>query len=229
MKITLCLLTLNELPGCKHDLPKILRLVDAYDDLYVIDGGSTDGTLEYLKSQKITTIVQKITGLNAAYKLAFKHCKTEAIIFFHPKGSIPVKDISRFRAYFNTYGFVIGSRMMKKSSNEEDVKLFRPRKWGVLLLSFLLYGLYAKTDYRITDVMHGFRGLTISAYKQMNLQGNFPSTYDVEMVMSAYKNNISTIEFPTTETQRISGFTHFRFWPTARSVFKLLISDFIKW
>jgi len=51
MKITLCLLVFNERSGCEVDVPKLRR--DTFDDVYAVDGGSTDGTVEYLESQGI--------------------------------------------------------------------------------------------------------------------------------------------------------------------------------
>jgi len=42
MKITLCLLVFNERAGCEVDVPKLRR--DTFDDVYAVDGGSTDGT-----------------------------------------------------------------------------------------------------------------------------------------------------------------------------------------
>jgi len=43
MKITLCLLVFNERAGCEVDVPKLRR--DTFDDVYAVDGGSTDGTV----------------------------------------------------------------------------------------------------------------------------------------------------------------------------------------
>ena len=51
VKISLCLLVWNELEGCKIDVPNLPR--DSFEETYAVDGGSTDGTVEYLESQGI--------------------------------------------------------------------------------------------------------------------------------------------------------------------------------
>ena len=42
MTVALCLLTWNEIDGVQHDIPLIDR--KQFDQIYCIDGGSTDGT-----------------------------------------------------------------------------------------------------------------------------------------------------------------------------------------
>ena len=41
MTVALCLITWNELEGCKHDVPLIDRT--KFDEIYCIDGGISDG------------------------------------------------------------------------------------------------------------------------------------------------------------------------------------------
>ena len=65
MKITLCLIVWNELEGCKIDVPRLPR--NDFFEVIAIDGGSTDGTVEYLESQNIAVYRQPKRGLNAAY------------------------------------------------------------------------------------------------------------------------------------------------------------------
>lgn len=47
MKITLLIPTLNEIDGMKAIMPRIKK--EWYAQLLIVDGGSTDGTLEYCK------------------------------------------------------------------------------------------------------------------------------------------------------------------------------------
>jgi hypothetical protein len=43
MRLSLCLVVWNELEGCKLDVPRLPR--DAFDEVFAVDGGSTDGTV----------------------------------------------------------------------------------------------------------------------------------------------------------------------------------------
>jgi len=51
LKTTLCLIVWNELEGCRLDVPKLPR--NDFYEFIAVDGGSTDGTVEYLESQGI--------------------------------------------------------------------------------------------------------------------------------------------------------------------------------
>ena len=201
--IALCLLTLNEIDGCRHDIP--LLSVDKFDQIYCLDGGSTDGTVEYISSLGIDVYKQKVPGLNNACIEAVEHCKCNALIFFHPKGTIPVESCYLFRPIFDRgYDLVIGSRMMKDSVNEEDIHFLRPRKWFVLFLALSAKLLFQKEGNTVWDVLHGFRGIRVEAFRKMQISQMNPSV-DIEMVCRAYKMGFSRYEFPVCESQRIGG------------------------
>lgn len=224
MKVSLCLLTFNEIAGCKNDIPQIKKIVDRFDEIYAIDGGSKDGTIEYLREQNISVYIQPQKGLNVACHFGIEKCTTDAIIFFHPKGAVPVLDTLKFRNLFkNGYDFVIGSRIIKGAKNEEDAKIFRPRKWFVEVLALTVAILFKKNGNKILwDVLHGFRGITINGYKKLNLKDNGIVTIDIEMVVRSYKAKIKSIEFPTIESSRLAGKTHFKAIPTGIKIIKYI-------
>ena len=56
-QISLCLIIKNEIDGCKHDIP--LLSLNKFDEIFAIDGGSTDGTIEFLREKKIKVFKQK--------------------------------------------------------------------------------------------------------------------------------------------------------------------------
>lgn len=221
MTVGLCLLTWNEIEGCKHDVPLIDR--SKFDQIYCIDGGSTDKTVEYLQEQGIEVYPQTAKGLNQACKDGAEHCKCDAFVFFHPKGSIPVEDAYKFRAYYEQgYELVVGSRMMKESRNEEDGKLFKPRKWFVLGLGLAAKILFKREGNTIWDTLHGFRGMTVEAFKKCDISDMSPSV-DIEMVCRSYKLKLKRIEFPTTESPRIAGETHFKAFATGKKLLRYLV------
>lgn len=220
MTVGLCLITWNELEGCKHDVPLIDR--SQFDEVYCVDGGSTDGTVEYLESQGIKVYRQTAKGLNQACKDGCNFCSCDAFVFYHPKGTIPVEDTYKFRAYYEAgYDFVVGSRMMKGAHNEEDSKLLKPRKWFVLCLGLAAKVLFKKEGNTVWDTLHGFRGMTVEAFKKCDISDMSPSI-DIEMVCRSYKLKLKRIEFPTTELPRIAGESHFKAWATGKKLLKYL-------
>ncbi|MCP4143305.1 MAG: glycosyltransferase [Chloroflexi bacterium] len=227
MKITLCLLTMNEVIGCKNDVPQINR--DQFDEIYAIDAGSTDGTIEYLESMNIPVYIQPKKGLNAACIYAFERCLTDALIFFHPKGSVTVSEAEKFRQYFEQgYDLVVASRNIKEARNEEDNQIFRPRKWFVSLLAITSAALFWRgKGTMVWDVLHGFRGMTVDGFSKIN-PVDYGLSIDLEMVSRSYKKNLKRIEFPTIEVKRLAGTTHFKAFPTGKKLLKYLVKEMLR-
>ncbi len=221
MTVSLCLLTWNELDGCKHDIPLIDR--SRFDEIYCIDGGSTDGTVEYLESQGIRVCPQTARGLNQACKDGCDNCHSDAFVFFHPKGTVPVEDTYKFRPLFEQgYEFVVASRMMRESVNEEDGKLLKPRKWFVLALALAAKILFKREGSTVWDSLHGFRGMTVSAFRRLGISDMSPSI-DIEMVCRSYKFKVPRVEFPTRESPRLAGETHFKAFATGKKLLRYLL------
>ena len=65
MKTSLLVMTLNEINGMKAIMPKIDR--SCVDQILVIDGGSTDGTIEWSREQGYEVYLQKQRGFRHAY------------------------------------------------------------------------------------------------------------------------------------------------------------------
>src|SRR5688572_33423749 len=65
LSLTILALTLNEIDGVKAILPRIDRAW--YDQLIVVDGGSTDGTIEWCRDHDYDVQVQQRRGIRFAY------------------------------------------------------------------------------------------------------------------------------------------------------------------
>lgn len=218
MRLTLCLLTWNELAGCETDVPRLP--LDRFDEVFAIDGGSTDGTCEYLRERGITVHRQDRPTYNGAYLCAFDRCTTDALVFFHPKGSIDPQAVLEFRPLFeNGADLVIASRIGPGARNEEDDRLIKHRKWFVMGLGLLAAGLWRRNGPLVWDVLHGFRGMRKSAFLGMApLEAGV--SIDLEMVSRAYKRRLRVATFPVAERSRIGGSTHFKAWPTGKRLLK---------
>lgn len=223
MKISLCLLVWNELEGCKLDVPRIAR--ESFDEIYAVDGGSTDGTINYLESQGIPVYRQPKKGLNAAYIHAVERSKCDAIVVFFPKGTNPVTDLLKFRHFLEAnYELVIASRNIKGAKNEEDKDWLKPRKWAGLALAALAALIWRREGYVVRDVLHGFKGFKISAFEKI-APLDYGLSIDIEMVARSYRLRLKRTEFPTEEVARSYGETHFRFLPTGIKLAKYLLHE----
>ena len=220
MKISLCLLVWNELEGCKLDVPIIPR--EPFDEIYAVDGGSTDGTVAYLGSQGIPVYRQPKKGLNAAYVHATEKSTCDAVVVFFPKGTTPVTDLLKFRPLLDAgHDLVVASRNIRGGKNEEDQQLLKPRKWCGLTLAMVAALIWRREGYFVRDVLHGFKGFTVSAFKKM-APVDYGLSIDIEMVVRSYRLRLKRAEFPTTESPRSYGQTHFRFLPTGINLARYL-------
>lgn len=221
LKISLCLLTKDELTGCRHDVPLIDR--SGFDEIYAVDGNSRDGTVAYLEEQNIPVHQQPRRSLNAGVIYAFEKCSTDALVLYHPKGTISPAVLQEFRPRFEAgYELIVASRVIKGSRNEEDGQLLKPRKWFVLCLATATAVLFRREGQMVWDVLHGVRGMTCSAFSTFT-PAETGATIDLEMVTEAYLQRRKRIEFAVHENPRRVGETHFKAIPTGWMLIKYLI------
>ncbi len=208
MKIALCLLTRNEIDCVQLLFPKLLALnLPDYDELYVVDGGSTDGTVEYFQQQNIPVISQSKRGRGEAFQLAFKNIQADAYIFFSPDGNEDMHDLPRFKQELeNGADIVIASRMMKGAVNEEDAQFLKWRKWANNAFNVMANITFRRSGKFVTDTINGYRAITRAAADKLKLDA-FDYTIEYQMTIRAFKNKLNVVEFPTTEGQRIAGHT----------------------
>lgn len=223
LKISLCLIVKNEIDGCKHDLPLIPK--NEFDEIFAIDGGSTDGTINFLLDNDVKVYNQKNKGLNNAYLEANERAINENVVVFFPKKSLNPKISLEFKKYFeNNNDLIIASRMLKNSQNEEDIKIVKYRKWSSLILSNLVSFIWRKDGNKIKDILHGVKGWKKSAFKKMQIS-NYGLTIDLEMVLQSYKLNLNRVEFPVKEVAVTGRKTNFPFWSTGIKLFSFLILE----
>ena len=221
LRVSLCLLTWNELEGCKLDVPGLP--LNQFDEVYALDGGSKDGTVEYLKSLGIVVHTQQRRGYNAAIIESFEHCKTDAVVLYHPKGSIDPREVLLCKQMLaDGYDLAIGSRIMEGGHNEEDEKFLKPRKWFVEGLGLIGSVIWKRGSQKTAwDVLHGFRGMRREQFFAIDPLPNGLSM-DLEMVVRSYRKGFRIGEFPSVEKPRPHGATHFKAWPTGKKLLKYM-------
>jgi len=220
MTIALCLLTWNELRGCQMDVPLLPE--GLFSEIYAIDGGSTDGTQDFLKANEIRVVQQSRKSYNGAYLDAMEASTADAVVLFHPKGTIDPLSLREMHQYLSEgVELVVASRMIRGAENEEDAKFFRPRKWFVLALAASAILIWHKEGAKIRDVLHGYRGVNKQFFVDMKPL-EYGTSIDYEMVIRSYRLKRSRLEFPIKELPRPYGATHFKAFATGKILLRYL-------
>ncbi len=220
IKTTLVLLTYNEIDGVRVLFDKIP--FDKVDEVFAVDGGSTDGTREFFQEKGIRIVDQESKGRGEAFRIARKVATGNALIFFSPDGNEDPNDILKFGEYFEKgYDMIIASRMMEGAHNEEDDQLLKIRKWANNAFNWIANTIWNKSDYYITDTINGFRGFRTNAFDKLELDG---SGYTIEYQSSirAMKLGLKVTEFPTNEGERIGGESYAKSIPTGIKFLKMI-------
>ena len=119
MKVTLLVMTLNEIDGMRTIMPRIKR--EWLDQVIVVDGGSSDGTIEWSRGQGYEVYVQKRQGFRHAYIEVLPYVVGDVVITFSPDGnSIPDLIPSLISKMKEGYDMVIVSRYAAGAKSEDD-------------------------------------------------------------------------------------------------------------
>jgi glycosyltransferase involved in cell wall biosynthesis len=119
MRLTILALTLNEIDGVKTILPRIDRAW--YDQLIVVDGGSTDGTIEWCRNRGYEVHVQYRRGIRFGYLEVLDKISGDVVLTLSPDGNCDPRWIlplsNRIQEGFD---LVIGSRYKGDAKSDDD-------------------------------------------------------------------------------------------------------------
>lgn len=215
--VTLIAATLNELEAARVVLPKIDRSV--VDEIIVVDGGSTDGTVEFCESHGFTVLRQKARGYGSAMKEAAEVAKGEYVVEFPPDGnSMPERIPDVVRKLREGHDLVIASRYKDGAKSYDDDFLTAVGNWGFTFVTNLLFW----SSY--TDVLVGFRGYRKSAYEKLHMTAT-GLEWSIQMPIQFRKKRMRTADIPADEPARIGGVRKMRPFKTGWRILKTLVRE----
>jgi glycosyltransferase involved in cell wall biosynthesis len=209
MKTTLLVMTLNEIDGMRQIMPAIDRAW--CDQIIIVDGGSTDGTVEWAREQGYEVYCQQRKGIRHGYFEVLPQVKGELIILFSPDGNCLAEIIPELKQkIIDGYDMVIGSRYLGHAISEDDDLFTGFGNWLFTRTVNLLYG------GRYTDVMVIFRAFRRRLIDDLDLLDEeayapcerlFRTVISWELLMSvrAMKAGKRVTEVPASEPRRVGG------------------------
>ena len=207
--VTLLVPTLNEIDGMKAIMPQVKR--DWVDQILILDGGSTDGTVEWARDQGYEVYVQKVAGIRQAYMEVLPLVRGEVILTFSPDGNSIPDLIPALVAKMNEgYDMVIASRYLGPARSQDDDWLTGFGNWlFTKTVNFLNRGRY-------TDAMVIYRAYRKQLIYDLQLDQDrryrlperlFQCRISWEPLLScrAARRGLRITEIPGDEPSRIGG------------------------
>ncbi len=195
--VTLLALTMNEVEGMRAIMPQIDP--DWYDQLIIIDGGSTDGTLEYAKEQGYSVHVQTRPGLGNAYCEALGFVTSDIIITFSPDGnSDPARIPDLIAKMREGHDIVSVSRYLDWARSDDDDMV---TKFGNWLFTRLFNVMFRRS---VTDLLVIYRAFRTSLVMELDVTHQ-AIAWQTQLITRAAKGGKSLAEIPGNEPPRIGG------------------------
>lgn len=198
--ISIVIPTLNEVEGIRKTIEEIpvkeLENDGFSCEILVVDGGSTDGTVEIAKRLGAKVIIEPKRGYGRGYKTGFRHATGDIIVTLDGDGSYPSKYIPKLIKILieNDYDFITTNRF----AYMEPLSMSFLHKVGNKFLTYLVKALF---NININDSQSGMWVFKRDILKHMMLESDGMS-FSEEIKIKAFLNAKCT-EIPIPYRKRL--------------------------
>lgn len=215
------LLVFNEIDGLRSVFDRIPT--DDFMLTIAVDGGSTDGSREFLAERGIPILDQPIPGRGVAFRVAAESLDIERLVFFSPDGNEDPDDILRLDdLLLQGAHLAIASRFAKGAINEET-DFLRPRARINQMLSFIANRCFNQST-NVTDTINGFRAIRRKDLLDLETTvKRFPIEYQISI--RSMQRGWSIQEIATIEGQRSGGESKAISWPVGKDHVRVLLTE----
>ena len=195
--------TLNEAENLRHVLPTIPAVVD---ELVIIDGGSTDGTVDVVRelAPKAKVVIDPLPGKGNALRTGFAAASGDILVMMDADGSMDPLDIPTFVAALNAGADIAkGSRFLQGGGSSDLTAL---RTFGNFMLTQAVRMTFGG---RYSDLCYGY--MAFWRHVLPTFDGG-AAGFEVETFLNvrALAAGLRVVEIASFESPRIHGDSHLR-------------------
>jgi glycosyltransferase involved in cell wall biosynthesis len=231
--VTLLVPTLNEIDGMRVIMPRVRP--EWVDQVIILDGGSTDGTIEYAREQGYFVHVQNEPGIRQGYMEALPYITGDVVLTFSPDGnSIPELIPELIDKIASGFDMVIASRYLGPAKSDDDDFLTSFGNWLFTRTVNVLF----RAKY--TDVMVIYRAYwkDMIAFLDLDKDASFRTperflrtriSWEPLLSVRAAKTHLRITEIPGDEPARIGGERKLQIWRWGAAYYYQFLREFCVW
>jgi glycosyltransferase involved in cell wall biosynthesis len=192
-----------------------------YNNILVIDGLSSDGTLQVAAQNGAKIILQDGRGKGQAIRQVLQndYLNADVLVLMDADGSMSPDEVPRFiEAIQNGADVAKGSRFLPGGGTYD---MTRVRKFGNSVMTSMTNLLHSS---KYTDICYGFVALNNKAIKKLSptLESN-GFDIEAEMFVKAHQLGLKVVEVPSIEYQRKSGESNLHSFRDGLKIFRQII------
>ena len=213
--------TLNEAGNILEAVNTIHKELAYPNEIIVVDGNSTDGTLELVKDTSFCRlIIEPRRGYGIALRTGMKNAKGNIIVMVDGDGTYEVKHINR-----------LVERMLEKDADMVlATRMFDPKKAmgftnfiGNKIITLVYDFFYSQL---LSDTQSGFRAISHECIDKVPLvEGDM--AFATEMLVQFAKVGYNMVEIPTTYKPRKYGKTKLKPFKSGIEIFSTIFKGFL--
>lgn len=193
-KVSIVIPCLNERKTIKQvivDAKKNAKKYLSSYEIIVADNGSTDGSLEIIKKEKVRLIKVPVRGYGAALHYGIMNAKGDYVLFADADLSYPFSNLKQLsKALSDSPDMILGSRI--NGTIQKGAMPLLHRYVGTPILTLMIRIIYAIPT---TDCNSGMRMLKKSFYKKLNMR-NAGMEWASELLLKTALKKGKYIEVP---------------------------------
>lgn len=213
--------TLNEAGNILEELETIEKEVKYPKEIIIVDGGSTDGTIEIVKKANCKLIIEPRRGYGLALRTGFKQAKGDVIVMVDGDGTYEVRHIN----------LLVDALIEKNAQLCLATRMYDPNKAmgfmnfvGNKIITFFFDFFYGQF---ISDSQSGFRAISRAAIEKVDLEQT-DMAFATEMLIQFAKKGFKMIEVPSTYKARKYGKTKLRRIKSGIEIFTTIVRGLLR-